>query len=253
MSRQEVLDRASLSTAAQSKFDEASTQRKSIERIINMAKSNPVAALMDPELGLTPDQVRDSFEKWYHKQYIEPETLSPAEKKNRELQSQLERYQQEEQERKQKSENDEQEKLTTQQRGYLQNQIIEAMDTSGLPKTEFFVSRMAFYMRQNLVNGWDAPTDMIVRQVKNEFKNMLSSDFVQKADPATIIDFLGGDEFVNKLRRYDLQKLRENRSGKIGGQGGGATEGGSSSQGGTGKVDMAEVNRRLRDMRMGKL
>lgn len=245
MTRDEVISHASMSHAAQSKFEEAAKTRKQVDKIISTAKSNPIEALMDPSLGLTKDQIRDAFEKWYTAEYIEPETLSPDQRKMKELEQKLQRYEQEEQEKLQKSQKEQEDQLTNKQREYLQNQIIEAMDKSGMPKTKFLAGRMAFYMRENLKNGWEAPIEMIVSQVKKERQSMMS-DLVSHSEGESLIQMLG-DDVVNKIRQHDLKQLRAKRQGIPSQMGYG-----NSSPNRDEKISSSEVARRLREMRSGK-
>ncbi len=246
MSRDEVLGHASMSHAAQAKFEEASKSRKQVESIISRAKSNPIEALMDPALGLTKDQIRDAFEKWYSAEYIDPETLTPEQRKLKEAESRLKKYEDDEKAKLDKEKTDQEEQLTARQREYLQGQIIEAIDKSGLPKTKFIAGRMAFYMRENLRQGWEAPIEMIVQQVKKE-RQAIMSDLVDSSEGDVLINMLG-EGVVNKIRQHDLKQLRERRRVP------------TSSNGGTGpqplqtdKVSYSDVKRNLNKMRTGKL
>lgn len=244
MTRQEVMDHASMSHAANSKFNEAKQQRQKVDQIIAKAKSNPIEALMDPELGLSKDQIRDAFEKWYNDEFILTESMSEAEKKLRDAEIRLKKFEEQERAAKEKQENDELEQLTNKQRAYLQQQIVEALDKSGLPKTKFIASRMAFYMKQNLVNGWDAPMDLIVRQVKDEHKG-LTSGISSESSVEQLIEMLGED-VINKIRRHDLEQLRAKRN--LPPVMGSRNSDGSSDQ----KIYSSDVNKRLREMRTGK-
>lgn len=248
MTRQEVIDNASMSHAANDKFNEARKNRQEVDRIIQSAKSNPIEALMDPALGLTKDQVRDAFEKWYAKEFIEPETLTEDQRKLRDYELKLKKYEDDEKEKKLNDERDAEEKMTTQQREYLQQQIVEAMESSGLPKTKFIAARVAFYMRQNLLNGWDAPLPMIIKQVKSERQAMLS-DLISGSNVEQLSE-LFGEEGINKIRQHDLKQLREKRQlPPVTQQGNRAGTGPLSGE----RVYSSEVNRRLKDMRLGKV
>ncbi len=206
-------------------------------------------AFIDYANTLPPEQRRKAVEDFYMKEYIEPETLSADQKRIKEYEAQLKKYQDDELANKQKLENDEQEKLTNQQREYLQGQIIEAMEASGLPKTKFFVSRMAFYMRENMKNGWEAPIGMIVKQVQNERQSIMS-DMAEGASPEQLIALLG-DGVTNKIRAHDLKLLRERR-GQVSNQPPSKSgTGGTGPIGGREKVSSSDVNRKLRDMRRG--
>lgn len=249
MTKQEALDNASMSYAANDKFNEAAKLRKQVDSILNKAKTNPIEALMDPSLGLTKDQIREAFEKWYTTEYIEPESLNEDQKRAREYEIKLKKYEEQERLAKEKAARDEDERLTSQQRDYLQGQIIEAMEASGLPKTKFFVSRMAFYMRQNALNGWDAPINLIVKQVQNERQAMMG-DMSDGATPEQLVALLG-ETASQKINAYYLKQLRDKR-GQF------APPATNNPRAGTGpldgdKISSSEVTRRLREMRMGKL
>lgn len=249
MTRQEMIDHASMGRAANDKFNEARKMKQETEAWKSKAQKNMIEALQDPALGLSKDQIRDEFEKWYTKEFIEPESLSQDERKMREREAKVKKWEEEQEQKKLKDQEDEETQLTNQQRAHLQSQIIEAMDASGLPKTKFFVSRMAFYMRQNALNGWEAPKEMIVKQVLEERKSILS-DMSEGSTAEQLISLLG-EGVINKIRKHDLEKLRASR--------GQMSRPASPSRAGTGvttgneRLSSAEVNQRLRDIRLGKL
>lgn len=245
MTRQQVIDNASMSTAAQEKFSEAKKSRAEADRIINSAKTNPIEALMDPALGLSKDQIRAAFEKWYSKEYIEPEALTPDQRKMKEYEEKVKKYEEQEKTAKEKAEADENEKLTNRQREFLQGQIIEALESSGLPKTKFFASRMAFYMRQNMQNGWEAPISMIVQQVKNERQGMMT-DMSEGSTAEQLIAALG-ENVINKIRKHDLEQLRAKRNVQAPQLNGSKPSGATST--GIKKASWSEVQSRLRDFR----
>ncbi len=249
MSRQEVLEHASLSHAANQKFDEAAKMRKEFEESKNKYSKDPLKAFLDFAKDLPPAEKRKALEEFYMREYIEPENMTAEQKKLKEYELKVQEYEAREKEKAEKDEMDKTSKLVEQQREYLQNQIIEALETSNLPKSKDTVKRIAFYMRQNLLNGWDAPMDMIIRQVKNERQSSIR-DEIQTSSAEQILELLGED-VVNKIRRYDLQKLRDSRqsppvvtnrpnagTGKIENEG---------------RLNSRDVNERLRALRMGKI
>lgn len=248
MTRQEVIDHASMSHAANDKFNEAKKTRAEVDKIIARAKTNPIESLMDPALGLTREQLRDAVEKWYSKEFIEPESLTPEQRKMKEYEEKIQKYEQTEKEKKEQAEKEAEEKMTAHQREFLQTQIIEALEQSNLPKTKETVKKMAFYMRQNLLNGWDAPMEMIIRQVKSERQNGFR-DEVSQSNAEQIID-LFGEELINKIRQHDLKQLRDRRNlppveNESGPRGGGTGPMGE-------RLSSRDVNQRLKDIRLGK-
>lgn len=251
MTRAEADGHASMAYAASEKFKEAKEIRATVDKLINTAKTNPIQALMDPALGLSKDQIRKAVEEWYHKEYIEPDTLSDDQKKIRDYEKELKTFREEQELNKKKAADEEMTRLTNHQKEYLSKQIIEALDASGLPKIPWFAQRMAFYMRQNMINGWEAPTAMIVDQVKKERAQMMS-DVSQGSTAEQLIELFGPD-VINKIRQHDLKQLRDKRglanapfTGK-----GEASETSKYLEGE--RLSYRDVNKRLNDMRTGKL
>lgn len=244
MSLQELKNHASMAHAAQERFEEASKMRKEYESFKSTAQKDMIEALRAQ--GFSNDQIRDQMERWYTKEFIEPETLTPEQRKIKEYELQLEKYRRDEQEKLEKQQQEEQEQLTARQREYLQGQIIEALDKSGLPKTKMIASRMAFYMRENLLKGWDAPIDVIVSQVKQEREAMMHGE-VSGLEGEALIQYLGED-VVNKIRKWDLTQLRarkQNQGSEMFQQSRNETEPNE-------RVYSSEVTKRLREMRQGK-
>jgi hypothetical protein len=242
MTRQEVINNASMAHAAQARFEEASKMRKGYENFQSSLQKNMITALKSE--GFNDDQIRDQMEKWYTETYIDPEALSPEERKIKEYEAKLKKYQDDEQETIKKRQQEESEQLTAKQRDYLQGQIMEAIDKSGLPKTKLVASRIAFYMRENLRQGWEAPLEVIVQQVKQERQAHMSGE-VGGLEGEALIQYLGED-VVNKIRKWDLAQLRLRK------QNGSAL--GVSHQESNGqpeRIYSSEVNKRLREMRNG--
>jgi hypothetical protein len=209
----QIEQRASLSEAAQERFQEAAQMRKQAEAVLSRFRDPRAAiqALQDPSLGLTKEQIREAFEDWYTEEFVEPETLTPEQKKLREYEAQIKRYADEEKSREEQKVNQEREAMTAHARQELQAQIIDVIETGGLPKTNFTVQRIAHWMRKNHQNGFNAPTELIVAQVRRERDEVIKS-LVDVSDGASLIQMLG-DDIINKIRRYDLDQLRAVRAG----------------------------------------
>lgn len=213
MTRDELIQHASMGHAADRRFKEAAQMRKQAESVIGRLRDpkSVISALQDPALGLSKNQIREQFEEWYAKEFIEPESLTPEQRKIREYEAKLQKYAEDERSREEEKRNNEQEAMTSEARETLQKQIIEALDTSGLPKTNFTIRRLAYWMQRNQSNGFDAPMEVVVGQVRNELNSSLR-DMVEASDGEVLIKLLG-DNIIQKLRRYDLDQLRKLRNG----------------------------------------
>jgi hypothetical protein len=213
MTRDELIQNASLGHAADRRFKEAAQLRKQAESVIGKLRDpkQVISALQDPALGLTKDQIREQFEEWYAAEFIEPEKLSPTERELKEAKARLEKYAEQEKKLAEQKENDEQEAMTAKAREELQSQIIDALETSGLPKTNFTIRRLAYWIQRNNANGFDAPTDVLVSQVRNEFNSTIR-DMVEASDGEVLIKLLG-DSIIQKIRKHDLDQLKKMRGG----------------------------------------
>lgn len=203
----------SLGFASDERFKTAAQLRKQAEAVISKLR-NPdsvIDALMDPALGLSKDQIRAKFEEWYDREFIAPEKLSPEQKELLEAKEKVRKYEEAEKERNLEKDRAQQEAMTTEAREALQTQIIQALETGKLPKTNFTIRRLAYWMQRNQANGFNAPTEVLIGQVKNEINSNLR-DLVEASDGDVLIGILG-DSIIDKIRKHDLAQLKKRREG----------------------------------------
>lgn len=206
MTEDEVIRQAQLGHASGKRFSEAAAKEQAVKRIIGTAKSNPIQALMDPELGLSKDQVREAFETWYRKEFIEPETLTPEQREIAKYKEEAEKYKSEREQEQQSKQQQELTRATEHWTQEYQKQMVGALETSGLPKNEHTVGLMARYMKLNLEGGYNAPMEVVVQQVRNDFRQIVDS-FVSNASGEQLVQMFG-EGLVNQIRKFDLQRLR---------------------------------------------
>jgi hypothetical protein len=252
VTKDELIKMAQLAESANERFESAAAKEREAQSIIENAKRNPIQALMDPKLGLSKDQIREAMESWYSQEFIEPETLTEEQRAAKATEEKLKRYEELEKRYHEKKEREAQEKADAEITQKTQSDIIEALEAHKLPKSKSVVKRIAFYMRQNLANGWEAPMDLIVQQVKNDMRGE-DSEISSYTYEQVINRF--GEDFVNMVIRENLKKLREKRQ-SAGAQpfAGIPTDEGTPSTRSEPKerVSMSEVNERLRKMRGGR-
>lgn len=241
---QELKNHASMVKAATKRFEEAAKMRKENEEFDQLSQKDMIAALK--RKGFSNEQIRDQMESWYKETFIDPETLTPEQRKLKEYEAKLKKYEDEEQEKVSKAKQEEEDKLTATQREHLQSQIIDALEKSGLPKTPAIAARMAFYMRENLLRGWDAPVDVIVQQVQKEREEHYKSE-VGTLKGEQLVKYLG-ENVVNEIRKYDVAVLRA-RKQNIGSNNSVVNPDAGSNE----KVSSSEVTRRLKEIRLGRM
>lgn len=205
---QQLRDKASLSEAAMERFEEASKLSKKSQGFQENLKKDFMKALMDPELGLSKDQIRERFENWYKENYIDPEQMTHEQRRIRELEAREKERNEKEAERTQREQAEQQERGISAERETIQRSIIDALETSDLPKNRFTVGRMAYWQKQNLIRGFDAPMEVIVGQVRQERQDIVRSEFQGIKSVEQAIDLVG-EEFINMLRKFDVERLKK--------------------------------------------
>lgn len=247
VSRDELLRHASLGKTANSRFEEAAKMRKEADaKLSNFKDPKKAISWLTRDSGLDPKQIQAAFEEWYNDTVIKPETMTPEQKRW----AQIERENAEMKEslagrdRKQKEDSDRKmDEVTSQQ---LQKEITDILETSGLPKTKFTASRLAYWIRVNETRGINAPRDLIIQQIQKETADVVKSLASSAKDGAGLIKILGED-VVKMLRKHDLEQIRARR--------GGAPVTGTTQADNAPppqkneRVSMAELKRRMREFR----
>ena len=202
--------KASLAEAAHKRFEEAAKISKAQEAQKAKMKQDFIGHLI--ENGLTKDEIRAKMESWYKEEFIDPETLTPEQRELQALKKFKEQIDYEKKTTQEKEAQRQEAEVVARFREEYQKNIIGMLEKYELPKNRFTVGRVAYWQKQNLDNGYDAPDEVIVAQVKEERQNILREE-TASASPAELIAFLG-DDVVNKIRKYDLEQLKKKFSGR---------------------------------------
>lgn len=194
--------------AADEKFREAAMARKQAEEVIALLKNEDSVFDVLAKLGYDP---RDLSEKYLVKQ-LEEESLSPEEKKLREYERKLAEFENEKKQKEKQMEEEQRLQLINKYTADYSNQVVEALETSGLPKTPHTVKRMAYYLHQGLQRGYDLTAKDVVKLVKEDYIEEQKS-LLGGLDPDAITQLLG-KETVAKLRKQELSKLKKPSNSK---------------------------------------
>lgn len=188
--------------ASDKKFREAAMMRKQAEDFIHLLKTDPRKVLSNPSLGL--DLRR--FAEEYLVEQLEEEMLDPKEKEFRKYKKMVEDQQAKEKAEKDKQDQERAEALRAKYTEDYSKQIVEALNTSGLPKSEHTVKRMAYYMHEGLKNGIDLKAKDIVDLVRQDYLNEQKS-LIGGLDADALIQILG-EETANKIRKWDVSRVK---------------------------------------------
>lgn len=211
LSEAEVLRKAQVAHAADEKFKRAAEIERQAEQFLEALRTNPVAILTHPELGIDFRTIAEE----YLGEHVRKEMMDPMERELEELRQfkqQQEIRQREEQENSlSERQRQEQEIAHRQTVEYYDKKISDVLMESNLPKTPYTVKRVADILKHYVSQGYDLDINAAVDMVREDYSTDLTS-IVGSLDGDALISFLGED-IVKKIRRHDIAKLRAKMQG----------------------------------------
>lgn len=206
---------AQMGLASQKKFQEAAQARQKAENFVKMLRENPLEVLKHPSLGLN---FRELAENYLYEQ-LQEEAIPPEERQAKAEREELERYRRAEQERQQQEQTAQQEELKERYRQDYQAKFIEALNNSGLPRSDWTITRMATYMRQAIQSGMTNVTPQDVAHLVKQDWVTAQREMYGSLDADKLIEVLGQD-VVDKIGKHRAEKFKAQsqgtRPGKVG-------------------------------------
>ncbi len=190
--------------ASDEKFREASELKKQAIEFVKLLKTNPIEVL-----AKAGHNVREIAEKYLMEQ-LQEETLTPEQKELKTARAKLKEIEDQKKAKEDEESLNQQTQLKEKYTKDYSTQILTALESSGLPKNEFSVKRMAYYMHESLKRGFDLKAIDVVELVKQDYIAEQKSLF-SGLDEDTLIKILG-DDVAAKLRKADLKKLKGNQN-----------------------------------------
>lgn len=211
MTEAEVLEHARLGKAAFKRMHEAAEVKKQamqkLERLKDPQKLFEV--LTDPELGLSEEQIRSAFEDWYEQKVIEPSKLTAEQRRIRELEARIAAAEAKEKQEIERQQSEQRSKLAQNYEEKFQAEIIGAIQQGGLPADPKTVSRIAYYMSENIRQKLGLPMSAIVDRVKLDYQTELKS-LVGGFEPEKLVKFIGED-VAKGLAAHYATELRKRK------------------------------------------
>lgn len=207
----ELLEHARLGRAAFKRMHEAAEiKKRAVQALERLKDPNKLfEVLTDPELGLSEEQIRQAFEDWYAEKVILPSQLTEEQRRIRELEALLAEQQRKAQQEAERQEAQRRAQLAQHYEQKFQEEIIKAIEDGGLPADPKTVSRIAYYMTENIRQNLGLPMSAIVERVKKDYQNELRT-FVGAFEPEKFVRFIGEDMAKN-LAAYYAKELRKRK------------------------------------------
>lgn len=215
---EEVIRLASLSGAAQKRFQEAAAEKKKVTEVLELLKNKPKEALA--RLGVNLKQ----FSEETLTEILKQEAETPEAKRAREAEDKLREYERKDKEAQttaaeQKIEAEKQAKIqeTIQKEQALIKRFdgvfTEALSKAEVPKTPASVARMAQLQRVCIKKGYELDAAALAKIVKEDYDAEIHGQITGyktadgQLDGAKIMAFLGEDG-INAIKRELIAKLK---------------------------------------------
>jgi hypothetical protein len=199
----ELIKRAQKATASDKKFQEAAKIRRQSEDLIRLLKADPWRVLQHPSLG---HDVRKLAEQFLYER-IQEDAMTPEQKESLEAKRKVKEYEDMIQQQKVDDQNKQMATLRAKYEDSYSKDIIETLKVSGLPQTPSTVRRMAYYMHQALLKGYELKANDVVSLVRQDYETEIKELF-GPLDAQTLVELLGEDT-AKKIRLADLSKLKK--------------------------------------------
>lgn len=182
----------------------ARQQEKLVKEIAEMIQTNPWQLLQ--RAGYDPRQLAEE----YLTQAIEEDMLPENEKELRRVRQEKEELERQYKEELTRREQEQMNVAIQQAQQEISNNIIDALESSSLPKSPEVVKRIANYMLIAEQKGINVNPKQVIPLVEEDFRN-LNAQILKSLDPTKRISYIGED-LLKQIRQDDLARLKTSQS-----------------------------------------
>jgi hypothetical protein len=193
---------------ADEKFQEAASLRKQVEQLVNELKSNPLAILKHPQLGI---DIKALAQQVLNEE-LEEMQLSPEQKQIKELESKLKEKEEKEKALETEKEAAQRAKFEQEAMETLDNSITEALGKSNLPKSPYVIRRMADSMIAAMEMGYaDVTPDQVLPFVEEQILGEINRLFESSPDDMfdKVMENVVGKKHLDKYRKSKVSKSKK--------------------------------------------
>lgn len=193
--------------AADEKFQEAASLRKQVEQLVSELKSNPLAILKHPQLGI---DIKALAQQVLNEE-LEEMQLSPEQKQIKELESKLKAKEENEKKLEDERSASERARMEEEAATALDEQITSALAGSNLPKSPYVIRRMTDTMIAAMDMGFhDVTPEQVLPFVEEQILGEINKLFESAPDDTfeKIMEGVVGKKHLDKYRKGKVAKSR---------------------------------------------
>ncbi len=200
-----LIERAKKGRTAEQRLSESNRIKGQVDELLKRARDPSQVWQVLQVLGHDSRKIAED----YLIAQLNEERLTPEQKQLRQAQEIIKREETRKQDEQTQAQQAREKELSDRYSAEYSNQIVSALQRNSLPKSEFTVKQMAYYMHQGLKRGVTLTADDVAPLVKNHFTKQIT-DVLGGTDPDTLLSLLGED-VAGKLRAADLKRLQNPR------------------------------------------
>lgn len=194
--------------AANERMRVANETRQMAEEVLKVFKENPKLAFQ--KLGVDAK----TFAEQVLSEHIEESLLTPEQKELREARKFMKEKADSEAKQKAEAAAAQEAAYREQVSTQLQTDIVSTLGESGLPRNEYTVGRMAYYLDSAIRAGYENVTAKdIIGHVKQEYERDVKA-LLQSVPENNLLDFLG-DDFTKKTVKAHLAKIGPKKAAPV--------------------------------------
>lgn len=203
---EELVRQLQLARVGQKRMQQFTEYENNVKNLFELLQKDPIKVLSDPRLGVS-DETRKRMANMIINNEIEEMQKTPEQKDKERLQREYEDLKKQHESEKKNREQAEFQKLQAQYTQQFDNDISDAIDTSGLPKTSrtvrYFAEALMFCVQNNIDLSAKELAPLIKKQTMSDFRDIIGS-----LPDDQFEDFVGKDN-ISRLRKRSIQKIKQ--------------------------------------------
>lgn len=197
VSEDDLIKNYSLGQGAQKRMEEAAMSKKEAAEIMRLFKNNPKAAMQ--HLGI---DARKFAEQTINDEMREA-MMDPKDREIRDWKTKAETFENERRQAQETYEKEQAEAEINRHAQSIQGEIINVLETAGLPKTERTIGRIVYYMQSALQAGYNVMPKDVIDQVKADYRHDINS--MLGGLPEEVLETFLGQDMVRKIAKTTVK------------------------------------------------
>lgn len=203
LSDEDIVRELQLAKKARKEIQSSARLKKEVEGLLDLLRRDPAAVLSDPAIGIDPKQ----FAQELLTKHLEEEAKDPAIREREKLEKELEALREQMKTESERRQQEEYEREVARAERELEDQVTEAIETSGLPKSPYILKKMADVMISAMENSINISPKQAINIVRKEMNNDIKELF--SASPDDVLEQLIGKDNIKRLNKKSLANLKK--------------------------------------------